>query len=486
MNNFKLSLLIMSAALLATTACTRNIHTVNHTDRFPGFKPISAEKESPSLFVDLKSIKYSSAGKVILRLLQVLPDGYVIQSVITDGAGLFQKLDGVKYSLNGAAIGNYPSTSEQIENLELTKELLSEIRPQIDTALKPFSPYPPMLYPVRIGIASRAPSSYICLWEPGIVFVDEKPQFDLSARQIYELTEGRIINPTSGESFLLPCDRRAYIASRTYRVWANNHWYGGVLEVLSLGGHITLINLLDLEDYLCSVVPAEMPANWHIEALKAQAVAARTYAFAHMGAASKWYQIEGYDFVPDARDQIYKGQAVANNSTNMAVWQTRGIILKNAGQALSDSNRIPINDSSENLNIRNVPVNKAVLEKITNVPDIIGVTVNGFDQNGNTRNIQVIGRKKTREVYGVALAKMLHLPSAGILDTKKDGEDWIFTCRGTNRSHQLNKQGANLLAANGWRFEQILRQYYQDPNGKLRLDYMNRYKSAKNSGPSTH
>jgi peptidoglycan hydrolase-like amidase len=334
-----------------------------------------------------------------------------------------------------------------------------------------------MVYPVRVGISTHGSSNYVCLWEPGALFVDDKPVFALHASHVYRLTHGSINDLTTGESFSLPTNRRAYIATDKYRIWANNRWYGGVLEILSLGGRITLINLLDLEDYLCGVVPAEMPASWHLEALKAQAVAARSYAYAHTGAGSKWYRTEGYDLVPDTRDQVYKGQAVATNSTNLAVWQTRGIILKDAGRVKAGFYRAWVGDAFENLNIRYARVAKSVLEKITGVPGIIGVTVKQWDQNGNARSIQVIGTKKSREVYGVALAKMLHFSTAGIIDVKEDGNYWVFTYRGPgNGSRGLSQHGANMLAANGWRFAQILQQYYQDPDGKLRLDYMDRYK----------
>ncbi len=340
-----------------------------------------------------------------------------------------------------------------------------------------FAPYPPMVYPMRVGISTRSGSNYVYLWETGALFVDEKPVFALTARHVYSLAHGRISDMATGESYPLPSNRRAYIASERYRVWANNRWYGGVLEILSLAGHITLINLLDLEDYLTGVVPAEMPASWHIEALKAQAVAARSYAFAHTGAGSKWYRTEGYDVVPDTRDQVYKGQAVAANSTNMAVWLTRGIILKDAGRVKPGFYRAWVGDAFENLNIRSARVTKTLLEKITGVPGIIGVTVKQWDQTGNARSIQVIGTKKNREVYGIALAKMLHFSTAGILDIKEDGSDWVFTYRGPgNGSRGLSQHGANMLAANGWRFEQILQQYYQDADGQLRLDYMDRYK----------
>ncbi len=66
-----------------------------------------------------------------------------------------------------------------------------------------------------------------------------------------------------------------------------------------------------------------------------------------------------------------------------------------------------------------------------------------------------------------------------ILDVKEAGNDWIFTYRGPgNGSRGLSQHGANMLAANGWRFEQILQQYYQDADGQLRLDYMDRYKRS--------
>ncbi len=271
-----------------------------------------------------------------------------------------------------------------------------------------FGPYPPMLYPVRIGLASRCNLCYVVVWYPGAVFVDGKPVFALDPRRVYSLAHGCITDMASGESYELPRDRRAYITAADYRVWTNNRWYGGALELICLGNRITVINLLDLEDYLRGVVPAEMPASWHLEALKAQAVAARSYAWAHTGTGSKWYHTEGYDLVPDVRDQVYKGLAIAANSSDWAVKLTRGIILKDAGRVKPGFYRAWVGDAYENLNIRKSAVSNELLERITGVAKIIGVTVKQWDQNGNARSIQVFGAKKSREVYGVGLAKMLH------------------------------------------------------------------------------
>ncbi len=339
-----------------------------------------------------------------------------------------------------------------------------------------FRPYPPLIHPVRLGLACRSASSYVVVWSPGAVFVDEKPVFALAPQRVYRLQNGSITELASGKSYQLPMDRRAHITASDYQVWTNNRWYGGCLELIRRGSRITVINLLDLEDYLRGVVPAEMPAKWHLEALKAQAVAARSYAYAHIGSGSKWYRTEGYDLVPDVRDQAYKGLAVAANSSDWAIKLTHGLVLKDSGRIKPGFYRAWVGDDFENLNMRQSSVSNSVLEKITDVPKIVGVTVKQWDPDGKATSLQVIGAKKSREVYGVALAKLLHLSTAGILDVRQKGNSWIFTYRGPgNGSLGLSQHGANQLASRGWTFAQILQQYYQDPDGHLRLAYLEGY-----------
>ena len=334
-----------------------------------------------------------------------------------------------------------------------------------------------MVNPIRIGIAVRAASARFAIWDTGYVFLSGKPVFELQAGLPYSISGGRITEMGSGKSYQIPADQRVWITARDYRIWANNRWYRGSLELINLGGSVTVINLLDLEDYLLGVVPSEMPASWHPEALKAQAVAARSYAWAHMGAGSKW-KSEGFDLVPDVRDQAYNGLGREAASTFQAVQMTRGLILKDSGKVKPGFYRAWVGDAFENLNIRKSTVDDARLEKITGVPKIAGVTVKRWDANGNAQSIQVMGAKKSREVYGVALAKMLGFSTAGILDVQEQGSNWVFTYRGPgNGSRGLSQHGANMLATNGWRFDQILQQYYQDNDGQLRLDYVNNFRS---------
>lgn len=79
---------------------------------------------------------------------------------------------------------------------------------------------------------------------------------------------------------------------------------------------------MDLEEYLCGVVPSEMPANSHIEALKAQAIAARTYA-AHKAMTRSRY---AYDVDDTTANQAYH-QSKINTRTDQAVKATAGMVL---------------------------------------------------------------------------------------------------------------------------------------------------------------
>jgi peptidoglycan hydrolase-like amidase len=340
-------------------------------------------------------------------------------------------------------------------------------------------PYPLMLHPVRIGIATRVPIAHVAVWSPGAVFVDNKPVALLSKSTVYSFAAGRMTELATGRVIPLPRGQRAQVAAQDFRVWANNRWWEGSLEIIPIGNTVTVVNLLDLEDYLKGVVPSEMPANWNIEALKAQAVAARSYAFAHMGEGSKWWHTEGYDLVPDVRDQAYKGLAAETPATNQAVFFTRGIILKNAGKVKAGFYRATVGDNPfENLNIRKSTVPASLLEKITGVARIVGVTVKQWDADANAHSIQVMGARKTREVDGVVLARMLGFTTAGILDIHQEGNDWVFTYRGPgNGVRGLSQHGANMLANRGWRWEQILHQYYHDPNTQFRLDYMDHFRA---------
>jgi len=102
--------------------------------------------------------------------------------------------------------------------------------------------------------------------------------------------------------------------------------YRGQVQVSVANGALRAINVVGLEAYLYGVVPSEMPRDWLPEALKAQAVAARSYALAVKKSGS-WF-----DLYPDTRSQVYLGIAHEAPSTTAAVQETAGQIVMYAGR----------------------------------------------------------------------------------------------------------------------------------------------------------
>jgi len=96
--------------------------------------------------------------------------------------------------------------------------------------------------------------------------------------------------------------------------------YRGQIRVDVAKGKLRAIDTVGLETYLDAVVPSEMPHTWLPEALKAQAVAARSYALSHL-------QTGAFDLFPDQRSQVYGGVRAEQPETNAAVSATAGQVL---------------------------------------------------------------------------------------------------------------------------------------------------------------
>ncbi|NCJ05130.1 SpoIID/LytB domain-containing protein [Synechococcales cyanobacterium C] len=110
-------------------------------------------------------------------------------------------------------------------------------------------------------------------------------------------------------------------------VYVEGRWYRGPVQVIRREQRLLAVNHLDLESYLYSVVGAEMPASWSLEALKAQAIAARSYALVHIARPAS----ADYDLGATPRWQAYTGVTTETNTTHEAVNATRGLFLSYQG-----------------------------------------------------------------------------------------------------------------------------------------------------------
>ena len=118
---------------------------------------------------------------------------------------------------------------------------------------------------------------------------------------------------------------------RNVPVKLNGKSYRGKIEVfVNSKGALTVVNVVPLEDYLLGVVPAELSLP-QIEAQKAQAVAARTYAVANING----FVSQGFDMLPTVRSQVYKGVSAETGMGTRAVLETKGIVATYNGKPIN-------------------------------------------------------------------------------------------------------------------------------------------------------
>jgi stage II sporulation protein D len=137
---------------------------------------------------------------------------------------------------------------------------------------------------------------------------------------------GREIRLASGSVEITPPDAESFVECR------GTSYRGRLAILVNPRGLLNVVNVVNVEDYLRGVVPAEMgPKRFgEVEALKAQAVAARTYALASRGG----FAAEGYDLCATPKCQVYGGRTVEDPLTDAAVEATRGLVATYDGKLI--------------------------------------------------------------------------------------------------------------------------------------------------------
>ncbi|MBQ7502256.1 SpoIID/LytB domain-containing protein [bacterium] len=186
-------------------------------------------------------------------------------------------------------------------------------------------------YPVRILLAVKKESFCIKAAEAVTPSFNEQPAASESGAEGKLYVNGR---PHEGDSFEYSCSEGvttlACSGARSALEFDGNI-FRGCLELSGRGGRTEVVNVVALEDYLRGVVAKELLCS-ELEAMKAQAVAARTYAYARSGAAAG-----GWDLRCDTSSQVYGGIKAERSISDLAVEQTRGLVLAYNGSLASQA-----------------------------------------------------------------------------------------------------------------------------------------------------
>lgn len=270
----------------------------------------------------------------------------------------------------------------------------------------------------------------------------------------------------------------------------NGRRYRGALELRHKGGGLTAVNIVPVDGYLRSVVPEEMPVDWPAEALKAQSVAARSFALASRGR----HASEGYDLCTTTHCQLYTGTAAEKSASNAAIKATRGEVLTYGGkpiEALFHTDSGGMTENSEDVWGSHVPylraakdtpaktmpwtktISRADLERklaakghdigkvrsLALSPLAIGRAAKDRTASGRVKTITVKGTKGTVTLSGTTWRSLLGLKST-LFDAKLTKDAVTFTGYGSGHGLGISQWGAERMAAKGASYAEILHHYY--------------------------
>ncbi|HNX25541.1 MAG TPA: SpoIID/LytB domain-containing protein [Spirochaetota bacterium] len=276
-------------------------------------------------------------------------------------------------------------------------------------------------------------------------------------------------------------------------LYLNRTGYRGKIELHNVLGKIYIINILNIEEYLYSVVPSEMPASWNIEALKAQAVASRTYSYYHL-LKNKSRNI--YDLDATVNFQVYKGVSSETPSSIEAVTKTSGMIMtynyepiiayfhSTSGGKTSDDKDVwpgsdlPYLESVECKYSENSPhyewtaeltlneITAALSQKYKRIDKITKISF----QKHNDRVIEVtiVHNNGTIKLTGNEF-RLLFPPQklkSTYFTVKRDNKTFHIAGRGWGHGVGMCQWGAKGRSEKGIKFEEILKYYYKGINFK--------------------
>lgn len=180
---------------------------------------------------------------------------------------------------------------------------------------------------IKIGLIDGIDSTYIGVSKDSELIspLHDKAFYTLKAMKpyLFKATANTISLKLNDQWFNLNMSRIIIKPPENGFVSAKKRWYRGEFIVENRNGLLVIVNNIPLEDYMLGVVPAEMPSKWNYEALKAQAIAARSYAIANRGKRAN----HGYDLKDTPEDQAYGGASSETQTTNDAVAETKGIVI---------------------------------------------------------------------------------------------------------------------------------------------------------------
>lgn len=360
---------------------------------------------------------------------------------------------------------------------------------------------PALATEIRVGIADGVPNlRFASSANARILDAQGRPLATLKPLEAWYARSADTLQLRTPAGKLLPVPSPIRIVPLTPTgiplVFIGERWYRGELELRLLDGQIVAVNAVPLEEYLYGVVPAEMPANWPLESLKAQAVAARSYAVANRGR----FGSRGYDLKPTVASQVYKGATAETALSNSAVNATRGQVVTYNGQVIQAYFHASAGGYTESADavwgeslpyLRPVPdfdqqaprytwqrtfsedeIQTSLARNGHDVGDVLHIEPLARAFSGRVTKVRVTGSRGTRELAGEEFRHAIGLYSTlwnvlGLPQAAASPKSFAFAGRGHGHGLGMSQWGAKGLAEKGYPYAQILLHYY--PSAQLSM-----------------
>jgi len=253
-------------------------------------------------------------------------------------------------------------------------------------------------------------------------------------------------------------------------------------------GGLDVINILGVEAYLYGVIPKEMSPQWFPEALKAQAIAARTYALYQMDKSKN----RDFDVLSTTASQVYGGVAAEANKASRAVDETKGVVIRYNGQlalAYFHSNSGGMTEDAQRVWTAEIPYLKAVRDEfslkapacswklILNADEIKkalnkkGVTIGQVETivaadvspSGRVMKIRMSHGDRETILNGNDFRLKINptLIKSTLFTISQNAQEIRFEGRGYGHGVGMSQWGAYVMAREGRSYRDILRYYYQ-------------------------
>ncbi|USR91792.1 SpoIID/LytB domain-containing protein [Phormidium yuhuli AB48] len=264
-------------------------------------------------------------------------------------------------------------------------------------------------------------------------------------------------------------------------VYIGDRWYRGKVLIVQGRWGLTAVNYVDIESYLYSVLGAEMGGTWPLEALKAQAVAARSYVLYQR----ERYGNQIYDVGNDTFWQVYRGMQEESSQTHRATEATRGQVLSHNGQVIEAVFHSSSGGHTEDVEqvwdeakpyLRGVPDFDSnspsyhwmesfsqweLTRRLGGVGTVTGIFPQRESPNGRLVTAQVVGTAGSTTIKGDDLRSALGLRSS-LFTVASGGDYFTLSGRGFGHGVGLSQWGARHLAEQGYSYRQILSHYYRN------------------------